>query len=296
MGVPTNSQLLAERNQLRSLAEERMNKRSAAPLGVYVFSSDEPGAELARSVEAEVFLDTFGNTPEQLAAEYSPYEGRTVFLCVIDHLRRVPAAAMRIIVPTADGRLCKTFDDMSRHWGMPLGGTTIRSGEPFDYSTAWDVATLAVAKDYQGKATAGIVSIALYEAGVRGMRESGFEYAVAILDHKAYRFAHWVFKEAWHPFDRVDAIPYLGSPASFPVWFQPAEWGPRLQIREPRLYEMIFDSGGYEGAIDLAPQGQLSALADQIRAGEKSRGAVIDLREELTIDLRERDDQRSPRT
>ncbi|MDA8396532.1 MAG: hypothetical protein M0Z29_01595, partial [Actinomycetota bacterium] len=70
MGVPTNSQLLAERNQLRSLAEESMNKRSAAPLGVYVFAADEPGAELARSVEAEVFLDTFGNTPEQLAAEY----------------------------------------------------------------------------------------------------------------------------------------------------------------------------------------------------------------------------------
>ncbi len=246
-------------------------------------------------MEAEVFLDAFGNTREQLAAEYSPYDGRTVFLCVIDHLRHAPAAAMRIIVPTPDGRLCKTLDDMARFWRMPLAETTIRNGEPFDYSTAWDVATLAVAKDYQGRATAGMVSIALYEAGVRGMRESGFEYSVAILDRKAYRFAHWVFKEAWYPFDRADAIPYLGSPASLPVWFQPSEWGPRLQVREPRLYEMIFESRGYEGAIDLAPEGRLSALADEIRAGDRRKGGVIDLREELTIDLRERDDSERPR-
>ncbi len=279
MGVPSNFQLLAERDHLRSLAEEKMNKRSTAPLGVYVFSSDDPGAELARSVEAEVFLDTFGNTPEQLAAEYSPYEGRTVFLCVIDHLRRAPAAAMRIIVPTADGRLSKSLDDMERHWGIRPTVATIRNGVRFPFFNTWDIATLAVSHSHQGRATAGLVSMALYEAYVRGSRECGYDYVVAILDKRAYRFSNWVFRDTWAPFDGTDAIPYLGSPSSLPVWSQLSDWGARLKEGERSIYELVFESRGFENVVDLASERALCGAARRILDSSRADQAVIDLRD-----------------
>ncbi len=284
MSAPTNVEVESSGDRLRTLAAEHMDSKSKAPLGVYVFAQDDPGAELARWVEAEVFLDTFGNTREQLQAEYSPYDGRTVFLCVIDHLRKMPAASMRVIIPTLDGRLSKTLDDMERYWGISPAAATIRDGVPFPFFNTWDIATLAVSPSHQGRATAGIVSMALYEAYVRGSSECGYDYVVAVLDKRAYRFANWIFRETWAPFDGADAVPYLGSPASLPVWSQLSDWGARLKDGEGNLHELIFESRGFENVVELAPPGELSRLAGRVLDSPLSGAPVIDLRDHTSVE------------
>ncbi|HLM95539.1 MAG TPA: hypothetical protein VK283_04440, partial [Acidimicrobiales bacterium] len=89
--------------ELRRLARRATDPRSTAPLGVYLFRSSDPASELARHVERVVFLETFGNTPELLIKEYAPYEEASIFLCVVDHLRQVPAGTMRVLLPSPLG-------------------------------------------------------------------------------------------------------------------------------------------------------------------------------------------------
>ena len=57
---------------LRRLARDVAAPGNTSPLGVYMFRSTDPGAELARHVERVVFMETFGNTPDLLAQEYGP--------------------------------------------------------------------------------------------------------------------------------------------------------------------------------------------------------------------------------
>ena len=67
------------------------------PFGLYCFVGSDPAAELARYIERTVFLDVFGNSEELLAKEYELYESSSLFLCVMDHLRRKPAGMVRIL-------------------------------------------------------------------------------------------------------------------------------------------------------------------------------------------------------
>ena len=130
--------------------------------------------------------------------------------------------------------------------------------------------------------------MALYEAYVRGSRECGYDYVVAVLDKRAYRFANWIFHETWAPFDGADAVPYLGSPASLPVWSQLSDWGARLKAGEGNLYELIFESRGFENVVDLARDGELSRLARRVLDSTRGEQEVIDLRDRSSVHARKR--------
>ena len=80
------------REEMRELASSVIDGAGnpTEPFGVYVFTADEPAAELARYVERTVFEEAFGNPRELLEAEYGPYESSTVFYAVLDHRRRLP--------------------------------------------------------------------------------------------------------------------------------------------------------------------------------------------------------------
>jgi len=107
------------RAELGDLVEELTAVRQPTqPFGVYVNRFDDPGAELGRFVERGVFLEVFGNTPEQLAHEYDQYEPGSIFVTVVDHARQVPAGTMRVLVPSAAG--FKSLDDVHAGWGVPL--------------------------------------------------------------------------------------------------------------------------------------------------------------------------------
>ena len=92
-----------------------------------------------------MFYEFFGNTPDLLHAEYDPYENASLFLMVVDHLRRKPAAVIRMLLPSPAG--FKSLHDIEDHWGQPIDEVLARTELELDYDSLWDVATLAVGRD-----------------------------------------------------------------------------------------------------------------------------------------------------
>ena len=131
------------------------------PFGMYAFTADAPESELARHVEREVFYEFFNNTPELLEAEYGPYEASTLFLCMIDHRRRLPAGVIRLVLPSPAG--LKSLGDVEPVWGHRIDDVLEVMSLGLDAENAWDVATLAVDSEYRGRATDGLVSLGLYQ-------------------------------------------------------------------------------------------------------------------------------------
>jgi len=223
------------------------------PMGTYLFRSEEPEAELARHLERVVFLEAFGNTPELLAEEYGPYEASSVFVCVMDHLRRVPAGAMRIVLPSPAG--CKTFHDLESVWHQDVEDVGSRTGLALDRDRTWDVATLAVADAYRGKAATGLVTLGLYQALTMLAWRSEVDWLVAILDVPVFRMIRWKLRMTFAGFTGVHPLPYLGSPASLPVWCNVDAGERRLAETDPELRSLLFEGVGIEPALrplDLA--------------------------------------------
>ncbi len=232
---------------LRRLARRVTGPGTTAPLGVYLFRSADPASELARHVERVVFMETFGNTPELLDKEYAPYDEASVFVCVIDHLRMVPAGTMRILLPSHAG--FKTLDDAAPVWGEPVSAMAQRTGIDIDLARTWDIATLAVAPEYRGKATMGLVSMGLYQALALATPCCGIDWLLAILDVPVFRMIRWKLRMPMAGFTGVTAHPYLGSPASMPVWCNVGDTERRLATSDPDLHALYFRGVGMEPAI-----------------------------------------------
>ena len=233
--------------ELRQLARDVTAPGTTAPLGVYLFRPTDPGADLARHVERVVFLETFGNTPELLAKEYEPYEHSSIFFCVVDHLRHLPAGTMRVLLPSAAG--FKTLADTEPVWGESIEEMAARTGLHLDLARTWDIATLAVAPEYRGKATMGLVSIGLYQALALTAPPGGVEWLLAILDVSVLRMIRWKLRMPMAGFTGVTAAPYLGSPASMPTWCNVSDTKRRIAASDPELYALYFEGVGMEPAL-----------------------------------------------
>ena len=228
------------------------------PMGAYMFGPYEAGSEICRHVERTVFLEAFGNTPELLEQEYGAYERTSVFLCVVDHRRRLPAGAVRLILPEPGGPGLKTLNDLEPVWGEPADTLLARAGVAAPREASWDVATLAVMPEYRGAAAAGLVSIALYQSGVRAARRAGVDWMIAILDVVVHRMARLKFQGPFVPF--APARSYLGSAASFPVYLHISEWERRVAVADPAIHDVMFDARGIEAAVRPLDLARVAAL------------------------------------
>jgi hypothetical protein len=232
----------------------------APPFGVYVLAGSDPEAELARSVERDVFYEFFGNTPELLAEEYDRYEDASLFLCAVDHERDRAAGIMRIITPSAAG--FKSLDDIGRAWGEPPHEVLRRSGVELERDALWDIATLAVAPEYRGDATGGMVSLALYQAlGVLATARD-VRWLVAILDLVVLDLIQDRTRRVFSRFDGLEPRNYLDSPASLPVYSDVLEYRSRVALLDRPLYELIFEGKGLEAVVSLPFASPVAASAD----------------------------------
>ena len=253
---------------LRLLTQRIVVPGAVEPFGAYLFRSDEPGAELGRHLERTVFLETFGNTREQLAEEYGPYEASSVFICVVDHLRHVPAGVMRVLLPSPAG--FKSLNDIESVWGEAAEDLIERTGLTLDPYRTWDIATLAVAADYRAKATAGLVSMGLYQTLGLAARACGIHWFVAILDMPVFRMLRWKLRMIFAGYEGVAPLPYLGSVASIPAWCDVADAERRLAVSDPALHAILVDGIGLEPAlrrVDIATFDRLIALQRKVAAG-----------------------------
>jgi hypothetical protein len=227
--------------------------RGDTPFGLYVCTADDPAAELARSVERDVFDEFFGNTPDMLAEEYGPYEGASLFFCVVDHLRLTPAGMIRMLLPSAAGS--KSLNDLERVWGEPAAEVLARTGLEVDESSLWDIATLAVARDYRGAATSGLVSLALYQGVNVLAAKVDLAHAVAIFDLVVLDLVQSNFHRPFSTFAGIEPRRYLDSPSSLPVWCDVREYGARLAMLDADMYELLIAGVGMEAVISAPPWG-----------------------------------------
>lgn len=233
--------------ELRALVESVMDAEASAPLGVYLFGPDEPGAALGLHIEREVFGDVFGNTPEQLNDEYLPYHHVSIFACVLDHRRRLPAGVMRVILPSSVG--LKSLNDTERIWGIPAEALFAANDLPYDPERTWDIATLAVDPEFRRSKTGhGLVTLGLAQAISMLTVQLETRCAVSIMDVEALEVIRATFYNST-PFAGIEPRPYLDSPASVPVWTYHQQWDDDLKRNDELLYEILRRGTGLEAAV-----------------------------------------------
>jgi len=252
------------RAELQRLVDDVVLPEADEPFGAYLFRADEPGAELGRSVERAVFLEAFGNTSELLAEQYDPYESCSVFICVVDHLRRLPAGAMRVLTPSPLG--FKSLNDIESVWGDPAAALLERTGLALDPERTWDVATLAVAPEYRGNAAQGLVGMGLYQTLTLAARHCGIDWFVTILDMPVFRMIRWKLRMIFAGYEGIGPRPYLGSVASIPAWCNVVDAERRLAATDGDLHEILVQGVGLEAALRPVDLGCADELLARRRA------------------------------
>jgi hypothetical protein len=256
---------------LRRLARTTVPADAREPFGAYIFAVSDPGADLARHLEQAVFLEAFGNTPDLLKREYGKYEHSSFFICVVDHLRHVPAGMMRVLTPSPAG--FKSLDDIEPVWGLPADELVERTGISLDARCTWDIATLAVAKDYRRGASGGLVTMALYQSLTLAALHCGIEWFIAILDMPVFRIIRWRLRMIFAGYDGIGPLPYLGSAASLPAWCDVLESERRLAAEDEDLYAVLVRGEGLEPALRRVDLGAADRYV--VRPGEAVMGGPV---------------------
>ena len=232
---------------LRRLTQQVVAPGASEPFGAYLFRGDEPGADLGRHIERLVFLEAFGNTPDLLADEYGPYEACSVFICVVDHLRTLPAGVMRVLLPSPRG--FKSLNDIESVWGDPAATLIERTGLTMAPHRTWDVATFAVAPEYRGNAARGLISMGLYQTLTMAALHCGVDWFVAILDMPVFRMIRWKLRMIFAGYQGVIPRPYLGSAASIPAWCDVVAAERRLAETDRDLHAILVEGIGLEAGL-----------------------------------------------
>jgi hypothetical protein len=231
--------------------------RTSAPFGLYVIPSLDPRSQLGRHVEHAVFGEFFGETEEFLRQEYDRYEHSSTFLVVIDHVRRLPAGVVRMILPSPAG--LKSLNDLEPIWGVDADSVLARSDIVFNPEATWDVATIAVLPEYRSSSTNGLISLALIQAVSTLGASAGVELGVAVFDVVALELIQAVCARAWKPFKGLDPKGYLGSPLSIACYCDLQDYGKRLAFTNPDLYEMLWLGRGLEAGVS-SPQWDVDSM------------------------------------
>lgn len=202
---------------------------------------DPVGEQLraARECESAVFLETYGNTADQWADEYGPYEGDSVFVAVLDRAGDA-VGATRLILPGP--RPVKSLADTARPpWGVD--GQRAARAAGLDLNRTWDVGTLAVRR---GGGRGGLIAAALYHGVFRTLRANGAGWLVMIMDHRARRLLDISgIRTAVLP--GTGPGPYLGSEVSVPLWMELASAMDWQRTVNPEAYRLIIQGVGLDG-------------------------------------------------
>lgn len=203
--------------------------------------------DAARACEADVFDSAYGNTPEQLAQEYGPYDDASVFIALADDSGRV-LGACRVI--TYSNRGLKTLVDLGREpWR--LDGLRSARAAGIDPVTTWDIATLGVRGELGG--SGAMAAAALYHGLVAGGRANGVTTMITIVDERVRALLHNVGLET-HVLPGASTAEYLGSPCSTPSYAHLAAVVDNQRRRTPDAYRMITLGIGLDGVRVPPPE------------------------------------------
>jgi hypothetical protein len=215
----------------------------------YVMTFDPQGdlLESARECEADVFSRWYGNTRAQLDEEYRSYEESSVFLTIADR-DGVAVAAARLLAPGGSAGL-KTLVDIGRPpWSVD--GHRSAAAVGLDLSSTWEVATLGTRV---GGAAVSRLSFALYHGLIAVQRANRMTSFVAVLDERVRRLLSSVGLTT-RALPGTGTAPYLGSPASTPVYTHCAPVLAVQRTRFPDAHRLITLGVGLDGIAIPQPR------------------------------------------
>lgn len=203
----------------------------------------------AAEVEARVFLQAFGNTPEVMAEEYGPYSDRSCFVAVIDDVTGSALGAARLILPSDTGPVKTLTDVAGEPWHLLVPEALRTAG--LAGRRVWDVATLAVDRRYRSGAAGAQLTLALCHGVIEHSRLSGAEALVNILDDRVLRLLRAIGMPLT-PLPGAASRPYLGSPASTPCVLLIHAVPPSVRACRPDLAPALVDGHFRSIAFDPA--------------------------------------------
>jgi hypothetical protein len=195
--------------------------------------------ERTRACESEVFLQTYGNTEADFAAEYGPYDADSHFIALADRDGDV-VGACRLISPSPLG--LKTVNDVSRPPWEVDGKRAVRAAGA-DPDLAWDVATIAVR---QRRGLTPLASAALYHGLVLATRANAVRWIVMMLDERARRLLAMAGFVA-RPIPGTTTAEYLGSGATTPLVGDVAAMIDNQRRTNPDAYRLMSLGAGLDG-------------------------------------------------
>jgi hypothetical protein len=204
------------------------------------FVLDPVGDELtaALSCEADVFMQTYGNTTDQIADEYGPYAEATGMMTLLDESCRA-VATTRFIAPGPAG--LKTLNDTRR---APWNVDGLRSARAagIDPSRTWDIATIAVRRSSRG----GLAAAAMYHGIATAANANDIDTIVMIMDARARRLLSASGLQT-RTLPGTSEGEYLGSQESIPVWADLREMFDLQRQTNPDAYRLIYQGIGLDG-------------------------------------------------
>lgn len=200
----------------------------------------------ARACEQAVFGRCFGNSAEEIAEQYGPYEQSTTFGAVFA-ADGAAVGAMRLIRPGTER--VKTLQDASKSpWNLHIGRVSECAG--LDETRTWDVASFGV-----DSVVAGVdrrIALLLLAAMFGAFRDNEATSFVAMLDSGARR-ALQARGVRMLNLPHADAAPYLGSTNSAPVYRHLADLHLEHARQFPHDHLQMFHGLGFDGP-DVRPR------------------------------------------
>lgn len=161
-------------------------------------TSDEPMANVGRSIERVVFEKWFGNTAEDMTREYGPYEHQSTFFVAVDTEKAAPVGVMRTIRAHEPGQSLKLLDDVrsSEQEDMQRAASFVTDEamrEKHGIETlenVWELGTIAILPQYRNSQRSflqkGVISAQLIRAMYLSARAQGVEHMIAAMDVNPY--------------------------------------------------------------------------------------------------------------
>ena len=264
LGGPARTPAERKLDYLHSVADAVIGD-ATEPMGVYAFRPEDEGAALPLHVEETVFEEALGDTAAAVVEdEFAPYDHASLLFCVVDHKRRMPAAMLRLILPSKAG--LKSLNDIELHFDTTVADLFEASDFDFDPNHTWDVATIAIGTEYRAAAFQGMVTMALLQSVSMLGSRVGFPWAIALLHVPVLRMLQWKLHRPFNEFTGAAPRPYLDSPASLPAWMHLPEWHRRLADRDPILFKMMTEGTGLEPAVRAPDWHATAELAAEVSA------------------------------
>lgn len=203
---------------------------------------DPSGEQLQAAIECEaaVFHHAYGNTAQQLAEEYGPFQPASVFIGVYEPGGDA-VGAVRLIRPTELG--LKTLADVSLPpWSLDVA--RMARAARLDLNRTWDFTTLGMRRGLRRHGT--MVSAALFHGLVQAVRANDIASAVMMIDERVRGLLRLAGMTG-QTMPGARTAEYLGSARCTPVYEHCFAAFDRQRQLNPDGYRLFMQGIGLDG-------------------------------------------------